>query len=287
MNQNITEASGQVVTVHKGWTNRKKADDVNSGNSMRQKQLPNSSVRLSPSSSDEPDPSSSSGSSLPKRPTPPVGPRQFEFVHGTDPFRNRDPDVRKLVRAHAMRDSARRKKQQQDTESEEAEETIYPGIKFLEEAKRRFQLPLLVDNVDNRAFGWTPDPSLSLLSIKLDPYMTDLVHDLATASSRMYPRESIFKFNPISPTHWFHFALADKALLHAVVYTVFAYSGLFEGAVESSKATTEFGQCIALVNKRLAGPRLDITDGTVAAVSCLALVEVNFFYSEPKWAIKC
>jgi len=99
--------------------------------------------------------------------------------------------------------------------------------------------------------------------------MTDLVHDLATASSRMYPRQSIFKFNPVSPVHWFHFALADKALFRAVMYAVSTYSGLFEGAVQSSKATTEFVQCIALVNS---GPRVNITDGTIAAVSCLGLV---------------
>jgi len=199
MDQNITKASGQVVTVHKGWTNRKKLEDVNSEKSIRRKQLPNSSARLSSSSGDEPALPSVSRSNLPKCPKQPPAPRHFEFVHGTDPFRNRDPDVRKLVRAHAMRDSARRKKQQQDPESKEPEETIYPGLEFLEEVNRRIQPSVLVDDVNNRAFSWIPDHSLSLLSIKLDPYMTDLVHDLATASSRMYPRESIFKFNPISP----------------------------------------------------------------------------------------
>jgi hypothetical protein len=47
--------------------------------------------------------------------------------------------------------------------------------------------------------------------------MTDPVNDLAIASSRMYPREPIFKFNPVSPAFWFHFALADKDLFHAVM----------------------------------------------------------------------
>jgi hypothetical protein len=122
---------------------------------------------LSPSSGDEPAPSPGS-----KRPKQPVTPQHFEFVHGTDPFRNRDPDVRKLVKAHAMRDSARRKKKQWDPEREELEETLYPGLEFIEEAQRRIQLPVLVDNANNSAFRWILDPSLSLLSIKPDPYMT-------------------------------------------------------------------------------------------------------------------
>jgi hypothetical protein len=275
MDQNITEASGQVVTVHKGWTNRKKVEVVISEKSQRPKQLPNSSARLSSSSGDDPAPSSVSRSSLPKRPKQPVTLPHFEFVHGTNPFRNRDPDVRKLVRAHAMRDSVRRKKQLQDPENEERDKTLYPGLEFLDGEQRRIQPPVLVDDINNRAFRWIPDPSLSLLSIKLDSYMTDLVHDLAIVSSRMYPREYVFKFNPVSPEHRFHFALVDKALFHAVMYTVSAYSGLFEGAIESNKAATEFSQCIALVNKRLAGPRMNITDGTIAAVACLAFVEVS------------
>jgi hypothetical protein len=77
-----------------------------------------------------------------------------------------------FVRAHAMRDSARRKKQQWDPEREELEETLYPGLEFIEEAQRRIQLPVLVDNANNSAFRWILDPSLSLLSIKPDPYMT-------------------------------------------------------------------------------------------------------------------
>jgi hypothetical protein len=60
------------------------------------------------------------------------------------------------------------------------------------------------------------------------------------------------------------------------MYTVSAYSGLSEGAIESNKATTEFSHCIALVNKRLSGPRMNITNGTMAAVAYLAFVEVSF-----------
>jgi len=59
-----------------------------------------------------------------------------------------------------MRDSARRKRQQRDPESEEQDETMCSGLEFLEEVKRRVPLPVLVDNVNNRV----PDTSLSLLS---------------------------------------------------------------------------------------------------------------------------
>lgn len=40
----------------------------------------------------------------------------------------------------------------------------------------------------------------------------------------------MFKFNSVSPAHWFHFVLADKALFHAVMYTCIRLFWLFEGA---------------------------------------------------------
>src|SRR3954468_21208257 len=37
--------------------------------------------------------------------------QEFEFINGTNPFRNRDPEVRKLVRAHVVKDATRKRKQ--------------------------------------------------------------------------------------------------------------------------------------------------------------------------------
>ncbi len=86
MDQNITEASGQVVTVHKGWTNSKKLEEVSSERSKRPNHLPNTSIRRSSSSGDELALPAGSRSSLPKRLRHHVAHLIFEFVHGTDPF---------------------------------------------------------------------------------------------------------------------------------------------------------------------------------------------------------
>jgi hypothetical protein len=80
-----------MVMVHKGWKKSKQSKaSLNSALDLAQRRLektPQAQVREVPSV-----------------------PQEFEFVNGTNPFVNREPDIRKLVRAHVVRDSSRKKK---------------------------------------------------------------------------------------------------------------------------------------------------------------------------------
>jgi hypothetical protein len=276
----IIEATGQIVTVHKGWTISKKPDELevesaSTGHSRTTPYIPHESSAAHPAPL----------SKAPRgRQLKPFATRTFEFVDGSDPIRNRDPDVRKLVRAHAMRDSARKKKQRKDLP------------KDLQQEDDRRLLPALrtddVQDVPNAAMTVFGEPKLSETHVPrwiigeversyqiipfardLDPSLSAVVHDLINVSSRMYPNEGAFKLNPLSPAHWFHFAQSDQALYHALQYTSATYQSLYDGEKQSKRAALEMAQCMHLLNDRLSDVD-DIADGTIGATSCLALVEV-------------
>jgi len=62
--------------------------------------------------------------------------QHFEFVNGTDPFRNKDPEVRKLVRAHVVKDASQKRKHQKKREEKGSRK--YPkdsGYTIIEETE--------------------------------------------------------------------------------------------------------------------------------------------------------
>lgn len=259
----IVEASGQVVTVHKGWTISKKGDEAHSDNP--------STVGPVAAHSFSQD-ASPSRTTLPPTSTSLSTGQTFEFVDASNPSRARDPDVSKLIRAHAMRDSARRKKRTGEKDRPAASMQSHSQQPLQEpvistERLQQFMQESIAGQVERSyavvPFARDPEPSLSAV-----------VHDLINVSSRMYPMEGAFKFNPLSPAQWFHFAQADQALYHALQYTSATYQSLYDGEKQSRRAAYEMSQCIHLLNERLRVDD-DVTDGTIAATSCLALVEVR------------
>lgn len=259
----IVEASGQVVTVHKGWTvtSSKKGDEPQ----FHPNTLPTARQPF-------PAPSFSNDSSPFQAPT--AGAQEYEFVDGSDPFRTRDPDVSKLIRAHAMRDSARKKKRGAQREASEGARS-----RDLQNDSRP-ETPLSFERLQHYLRNKVEievEKSYQTIPYARDPHpsLSAVVHDLINVSSRMYPMESAFRFNPLSPAHWFHFAQADQALYHALQYTSATYQSLYDGEVQSRRAAMEMGKCVGLLNERLQAHD-EVSDGTIAATSCLALVEVSY-----------
>jgi hypothetical protein len=126
-----------------------------------------------------------------------------------------------------MRDIVRRKKAQKepspgpsrrDVEFEKQAESY--GREAMWRSSNKHISKVAHDNIDKNqpAVRWSPGTSLTLLSVVLDPHMSDIVHDMTTVSARMYPMASAIGFNPVSPENWFNVALADKALLHGLLY---------------------------------------------------------------------
>lgn len=103
---------------------------------------------------------------------------------------------------------------------------------------------------------------------------TPFFYSVAAMGTAMWPLEHLLRFNPISPTLWFDWALSDEVLLHALLYTTCSYAGIISGTTEDRDAIFHVGKSLKLINERLEGVE-NITEGTIGAACCLALAEVS------------
>lgn len=210
--------------------------------------------------------------------------QEFEFVNGTDPFRNKDPEIRKLVRAHVVKDSSRKRKLQKrginkgrtgkgkyddkiearGSESESlitSENTLSPST-------------IGADSEIEGVACWFPLPTPGL---DPHPQLSPLIYHISKVGESMWPLSDLLRFNPISPASWFDWCLTDEALFHALLYTTSTYAGLFAGTTDSKESIVHVGKSLSLINERLSrmGVEVEVETGTIGAVSCLALTEVS------------
>lgn len=107
--------------------------------------------------------------------------QEFEFVNGTDPFRNKDPEVRKLVRAHVVKDATRKRAQLKQAKSKsekhcqkrldhktKLEERAYSTLHSRYKDIRRMEDPADIDRTTEYSLsmatpsaGLDPHPKLS------------------------------------------------------------------------------------------------------------------------------
>jgi hypothetical protein len=115
-----------------------------------------------------------------------------------------------------------------------------------------------------------------------NPELSPVIYHIKSMGTAMWPLEDSVRFNPISPAAWVDWALSDEALFHALLCTTSTYAGLILGTSESKDAIVHEGRSMSLVKQRLSilapiGPGSDgpeIEEGTIGAVSCLAISEV-------------
>lgn len=239
--------------------------------------------------------SSLKGRYSPRNETPPTEAIQkIEFINGTEPNRNKDPEVRRLVRAHVVKDSSRKKKAQrkQEEQSKEKQMTTHSS-KYSENS----QIDISVENfTESREISPTltgsvipryPRPPI-FPSLGLDPHpqLSPIIYHITSMWDAMYPLASSFRFNPMSPASWFDWALSDEALFHALLYTTSTYAGLIVGTTQKGDSVIHVGKSVVLVNERLRGlvkrkgeGGMGIEDSTITAVSCMAITEVSHTHS--------
>lgn len=228
---------GPVVMVHKGWQSSKKS--ITAGLTQRT----DSKARKS--------------GGIPKA----TSSQTFQFVNVTDATPRQNPKTRKLIKAYVVKDSARRKRvlaQLHGRLKSKLTDSSHSGISDSESTSTSDQLNRLTQSLDPH------------------PHLSSTIHYINKVASAMYPLENKFKFNPLSAAPWFDFALSDEALFNAMLYTTAAYAGLLEGTTESKAAMMRMNQSVVLVNERLQVSQVDIKNGTIGAVSCLAITEVRF-----------
>jgi hypothetical protein len=80
-------------------------------------------------------------------------------------------------------------------------------------------------------------------------------------------------------SEWFRNALSDSACFHGTLFLSAAHKALLTGTEDSLpvECFQHKGEVIRIINERLSDPKRRVTDGTIAAIACLAAFEVSFF----------
>jgi hypothetical protein len=198
--------------------------------------------------------------------------QRFEFINATQTSKDTDPEIKKLVRAHVVRDSSRRKKAMH-----------LKSLQPLPSQHKNTSSSSKSDSTDSNSTTSsieTRHPSIqNLIFHTLDPHPTlsRTIYYISTVGSLMWPLESSLHFNPVSPAGWFDWALSDEALFHALLYTTATYAGLVRGTTESKDAVLHAGLSMKLIGERL-GKTVSNEgreEGIIGAVSCLAFTEAR------------
>jgi hypothetical protein len=210
--------------------------------------------------------------------------QEFAFVNATTPFKNRDPEVRKLVRGNAVKDSSRKRKLRRESEPPTSKALIGNSESIIED-----KLSLKSKQISSETdLATLPKEYFSSFPRKeLDPHpgLSFIIHHITEMGYAMYPDLVSDKISPISPTAWFDSALRDEALFHALLFTTTSYAGLIGGNAETKESIVHFGKSVGLVKERLewmcdvrSGKKVTVlVEGTARAVSCLAFTEVSYF----------
>jgi hypothetical protein len=215
--------------------------------------------------------------------------QEFAFINATTPFRNRDPEVRRLVRGHVVKDTTRKKKLRREKERPKISISVRPESEdgFQEGCSSlKTRQPSVVP--EEMTLANLPKEYYSKLPYKeMDPHpeLSPIIHHITEMGYAMCPHLVSFRINPIGPTAWFEHALRDEALFHALLYTTTSYAGLIGGSTETKESIVHFGRSVSLVKERLksmcdvrnGNVVTALVEGTARAVSCLAFTEVSLF----------
>jgi hypothetical protein len=85
--------------------------------------------------------------------------------------------------------------------------------------------------------------------------------------------------NPQWESEWFKNALSDPACYHGTLFLSAAHRVVFSGSGDPLplECFQHKGEAIRIINERLGDPSHRVTDGTIAAIACLAAFEVCIF----------
>ena len=85
--------------------------------------------------------------------------------------------------------------------------------------------------------------------------------------------DSHLAFNPVK-TSWFPLAIADELLLHTILFASAVTISFVKERRQSEEASDIMKPIFRLLTSRLED-KSKITDATIGAVSCLAMIEVS------------
>lgn len=245
---------GSTRMIHKGWKYSQRAQFKLAANSDAKGH--SLSPRLSKALA--PEKSSNSGTPLQKRRQ-----REYRFITSGKPGRKRDPEVLKVVLSHVRNEFVRDARQRKAiTRSDPV--VVHPKRNFdsISTALECLSVPYLL--IQPTYFSEYPIKMHSHTHALLTSYLT-------YGSSRIYPVGSSLKSNPLKSPEWFHFAVTDAAMFHAMLYAAAMYLALLKGSSESRDTIYHQTQTISIVQRRLNASQQQFEDATLGAISCLAI----------------
>jgi hypothetical protein len=216
--------------------------------------------------------------------------RGLQFVNTTQTKRGkRDAaEQRKIVRSHVMTGTRRRapaisaKPPEPDGEDvstlppldtdpdesfdEEISSSQSAPLSTCSSASFHPTLSLLPSGTTTPLYGRTPFP--------IHPSFHRLLTYYSTATAlALYPLQPFLTFNPVRQ-HWFPTALTDEVLLHTIMYSAALGLSLSPSPPADLSLTALVSPILRLLSTRLSTP-FAVSDGTIAAVSCLVMVETQ------------
>jgi hypothetical protein len=99
--------------------------------------------------------------------------------------------------------------------------------------------------------------------------------DVDGIAHALYPLESYLSFNPVIKS-WFPLAITDELLLHTVLFSAAVTMSFKAEHGQSAEASNIMKPIFHLLTSRLKD-HSKISDATIGAVSCLAMIEVNCY----------
>ncbi len=241
--------SGQNIMVHKGWRSRNKPQfepATHLDTKSRSPRCSRTSSDLCSKSQNQP-------------------PRKYRFITST-PANQNGPETLRIIRRHVRNEvfrDAKEKMKRNETNSR---------ARSQKSQKSNLQSP--IHTFDEHLLARST--SLSIYPINIEPHTHALLGKYLTyASRRMFPVGSSLKISPLKSPEWFHFAVTDAAMFHAMLYAAAMYLALLEGRQESKDTLHHQSQTISILRKRLGTLDQGSDDATLGAISCLAVGGVS------------
>ena len=204
--------------------------------------------------------------------------RTYEFITSSNPEVNRDPEVRKLVRKHVVKDTQESKVKQLKNDIENFERETRPPMENVHSQSQicsssfvsGARTPVTLDISKQIEWHFLAFP------IKMKPHL----HRLVTLYfnrlvSKLYRLEDYLEFNPLKTSALFEFTMTDDAVFHSLLYAAAVASSLIDGIKGSEEVALQLSETAAIVSKRLRSIGPHITHGTIYAVTCLVMGEVG------------
>jgi hypothetical protein len=178
--------------------------------------------------------------------------RTYEFINSGTPKLN-GREALKSIRRHVRKEfilNARQKKAHTD-------EKLYARS-----LKPHTNLPIAALDFYRNA----PLTSFSEYPIDMQSGTHALLSQyLQYASSRMFPVGSSLKTSPLKSPEWFHFAVTDSAMFHAMLYAAAMYLALLREMSESRDTLYHQTQTISIIQQRLSISNQKFDDSTLGA----------------------